>query len=313
MRTIGNASPEDNLMKEQDFHSAEEKKKAMISSRRQFLKLAGTSVAAGLLGIAGCNPPEPVEVIQTVEVTKEVEKTVEVAQATPELPWEYVELDVEQARKDGHAGYYEAECCYGAFHGVMKQLKEKIGFPFTQIPEKMVRFGAGGVAGWGTTCGTLIGAATAITLVVKIEDAKVLVDQLMQYYSQTPLPTEQSNEYAVNHEFLVADKPDQALPQSVSNSPLCHASVTNWCLAAKIGSKTPQRSERCGRLAGDIAAHTVELLNAYYAGSFQPALESSAETKGCLTCHAAGEAFDAGQFTLGKMECNTCHEPHEIK
>jgi hypothetical protein len=304
-------------MEQQDSHIAEEDKKPFVNSRRQFLQLAGTSVAAGLLGLAGCSQaePTPVEVLKTVEVTREVpvEKIVEVPQAIPDLPWKYVDLDVEQARKDGHAGYYEAECCYGAFHGVMKQLKEKVGFPLTQIPEHMVRFGGGGVAGWGTTCGTIIGAATAITLVVKIEDARTLIDQLMQYYSQTPLPTDQSNTYAVNHEFLVADKPDMALAQSVSSSPLCHASVTNWCEAAKVGSKTKERAERCGRLAGDIAAYTVELLNNYHAGSFIPVFDTNDETKACLTCHAAGEVFEAGQYTIGKMQCDTCHEPHEIK
>lgn len=124
-------------------------------------------------------------------------------------------------------------------------------------------------------------------------------------------PSDISNQYAVEHAFLVEEyKSDKKLPQSVSNSPLCHVSVTEWCRTAQMASGSKERAERCGRLAGDVAAKAVELLNANLASSFVPVFEFSQDTQGCTTCHSSGENYDMGQFTQGKMECMGCHEPH---
>lgn len=301
------------------------------TSRRQFLRLAALAGAAGL---AGCAAPTPQvkEVVQTVEVTRPVEvtrvvevtrpvevvKTVEVVREVvkpaPKLPWQYVALDVEMARKYGHQGYYEGECCYGAFVAIMRQLTDKVGFPYDQFPVDVMRFGAGGVAGWGTICGALLGSSMAISLTVKSEDAKKLISELMGWYSQTPFPSDTSNQYASNKQFLVKDyKSDKVLPQSVSNSPLCHVSVSEWCKVSGFASGSKERSERCGRLAGDVAAHTVELLNAYFAGNFVAVSKLSSEAQVCTTCHTKGENFQLGNFTQGQGECLLCHEPHALK
>lgn len=194
---------------------------------------------------------------------------------------------------------------------IVQALQEVVGFPFSQIPTKMMEFGAGGVGGWGTTCGALIGAAAAINLVTDKATAKKLVSDLVGWYTQTPFPSQVSNQYAVNHEYAEKEyKSDQELVQSVSNSPLCHVSVTQWCLASKMASGSKEREERCSRLAGDVAAKAVEMLNANLAGSFTPIFKLSDETQACTTCHTKGENFDAGQFTQGMMECTDCHEPH---
>jgi hypothetical protein len=274
-------------------------------SRRNFIRLAGSGLAVAAVGLAGCAPKEIVKEVP-VEVTKEV------PQEIPASPWTYVKLDVETVRKKGHAKYYEGDCCFGAFAGIVEALQEAVGFPFTQVPMKMMEFGAGGVAGWGTTCGSLIGASAAINLVTDKDTAKKLVDELLNWYSQTPFPSKTSNDYAVNHTFLVKEyKSDKELPQSVSNSPLCHVSVTEWCQASGMASGSKERAERCGRLTGDVAAKAVDLLNANLAGSFAPAFKLSEETQGCMACHTKGEKFEMGQFTQGKMECTDCHEPHD--
>lgn len=300
----------------------------MDQKKRAFLrKSTGMVIATGAVAVAGCAPKEVVktvevekpvevtrEVIQKVEVEKpvEVEKKVEVTQAVPAAPWQYVKLDVEEVRKRGHEGYYRGDCGFGGFASIIEALRDKAGFPFTQIPVEMLGFGAGGVSGWGTTCGALIGASAAINLVTDKDNARKLVSELLGWYSTTPLPSEKSNEYAVKHEFLVKEyKSDKELAQSVSNSPLCHASVTGWCLAAKTASGTPERAERCGRLTGDVAAHAVELLNAHLDGTFAATFKPSEETAGCQTCHTVGKEFDMGQFTNGKMECTDCHDPHD--
>jgi hypothetical protein len=284
------------------------------ASRRSFLRLAGLSLTAGAAGLAGCAAPAPQVVDRPVEVTREVTRQVEVAKAAPDLPWQYVALDVEQARKYGHIGYYEMECCSGTFSGVLRLLQEKVGAPYTQIPARMLRFGQGGLVGWGTTCGTLVGAAAAITLALPFDDAKKVIDDLMAWYTRTPFPSETANRYATEHLYLVKEyKSDKALPQSVSNSPLCHASVSRWCQASGFASGAPERAERCGRLSGDVAAHAVELMNAYSAKQFSPvAYKPSAESQTCTTCHTAGTDFKAGNFTLGKGECVECHDPHPL-
>lgn len=299
--------------------------KESIFSRRVFIQRAGLGLAVAAVSLTGCAPKEvikevPVDVTREVtkevpvEITKEVikEVTKEIAQEVPASPWTYVNLDVETVRKKGHARYYEGDCAFGAFAGIVEALQEVVGFPFTQVPVKMMEFGAGGVAGWGTTCGSLIGASAAINLVTDRATASMLINELMTWYSQTPFPSQTSNEYAVKHEFLVKEyKSDKELPQSVSNSPLCHVSVTEWCQASGMASGSIERAERCGRLTGDVAAKAVELLNANLAGTFEPTLKLSQESQGCMACHSKGENFEMGQFTQGKMECTDCHEPHD--
>lgn len=289
-------------------------------SRRGFIRQAGYGLAVAAIGLAGCAPKEvvrevPVEVTREVtrQVTNEVEKEVikEVGPEIPAYPWAYVKLDVETVRKKGHAKYYEGDCCYGAFAAVVEALQEAVGYPFTQIPMDMMGFGAGGLSGWGTTCGTLIGASAAINLVTDKETARKLAGELVGWYTRTPFPSDIANQYAVEHAFLVEEyKSDKELPQSVSNSPLCHVSVTEWCRTAEMGSGTKERAERCGRLAGDVAAKAVELLNANLDGSFAPVFEFSEENQGCMACHSSGENYSMGQFTQGKMECTACHDPH---
>ncbi|HEY76992.1 MAG TPA: C_GCAxxG_C_C family protein [Thermoflexia bacterium] len=202
---------------------------------------------------------------------------------------------------------------YGAFSAVVTALKDAVGSPYDLIPLDMMRYGEGGMAGYGSLCGAINGASAAITLVAGEEHYKKLVTELLTWYTQTPLPTEISNQYAVNHEFLVDElKTDEPLPQSVSGSTLCHVSVTKWCLASGYASGSKERSERCGRLTGDVAAKAVELLNLLADNAFESALSLSEEAETCRACHKKGDDFDAGQFTRGKENCLNCHEnPHK--
>jgi hypothetical protein len=269
-------------------------------SRRSFFKQSGV-LATGLALGAGVG-----------SVATSYSK--DMPQTTPPLPWPYVQLDVELARKLGHLGYYKNECSAGAFYGVMWQLREKVGHPYDSFPiepPNIMSFGAGGVAGWTTLCGALNGAAAAMTLTSK--NYKPLVNELMGWYGTFPFPSDQANEYARNHQFLVKKyKSDAVLKQSVSKTQLCHESVTNWCKAAGYASGASERSERCARLAGDVAAKAVELLNLDAAGKFSPTYHFSAEVSGCRKCHFKGKDFKAGQFTRGKMDCLECHDVHDI-
>lgn len=201
---------------------------------------------------------------------------------------------------------------YGAFSAVVTALRDEMGSPYTLIPIDMMRYGEGGVVGWGSLCGGLNGACAAITLVAG-EDYKKLVNELAGWYTQKPIPSDLSNDYAKNHEFLVKKyKSDEILPASVSGSTLCHVSVTNWCKASGYASGSSERSERCARLTGDVAARAVELLNEHAAGKFKPAYAAPANVQGCRGCHSKGKNFKQGQFTRGKENCTQCHKPHKI-
>ena len=232
---------------------------------------------------------------------------------TPPLPWQYVTLDPEIVRKKGHQYYFAGHCAEGAFRAIVEELKINVGEPFTNIPENMFIYAKGGMVGWASLCGAVNGASCAINLVTNEDDSTKLVNELLRWYTQAVLPSDTSNQYAVNGEYLVAGKTSAELAQSVSGSILCHASVTNWCKVSGYASGTPERSERCGRLAGDVAAKAVELLNQHAEGTFQPVLEIPSEAQYCRTCHSKGTDYELGQFTRGKMDCGTCHDPHPIK
>src|SRR5690554_966038 len=249
-------------------------------SRRAFLAgtggfVAGAALGSRLFSAVGLAAPAQADV--------------------PEWPWPYVPLDPEAVRRKG----YEAcksinNCMYGGAEGILNELREKVGHPFTLIPSDMFRYGAGGIVSWGTVCGALNGAAAVMSLVTPQEACFPLVNELMGWYCETALPTAKSNAYG------------QPLAQSVSGSPLCHVSVSKWCDASGIAFGTPEQAERCARLTGDVCAKAVELLNAHAAGKFVPAYTAPASVAECMSCHGPEGMFD----TIGNMDCLGCHEPH---
>ncbi|MEP0846641.1 MAG: C_GCAxxG_C_C family protein [Phycisphaerae bacterium] len=228
--------------------------------------------------------------------------------ATAKWPLAYAKLDVEYVRKLGHQQFYEGDCCYGAFSAIVKALGEQVGEPFASFPRDMMRYGKGGVYGYGTLCGALNGAAAAIQLVTDESTAGKVITELLNWYAVTELPTDQSNQYAANHEFLVETlKTDEILPRNAAGNVLCHTSVSKWSVLSGYASGSEQRKERCARLTGDVAAKAVELLNAVQDATFTPLLTSPGEQAGCMNCHKPGLDFVSGNFTQGKMDCETCH------
>ncbi len=258
-------------------------------SRRNFLKKTGVGlgVAAGALmfgtGIAGAQAQGGV---------------------VAESPLPYVELDPEEARLRAHAAYFRAGCSYAVFYSIVSMLREKVGGVYNQIPLRMLGYGRGGAAEWGTLCGTLNGAGAAINLVAPDADVNKMLADIIGWYTITPFPSKESDDIAVANGYKYDAKAPISivLPQSTSNSPLCHASVAEWIKASGFPASAPERKERCGRLCGDVAAKTVTVLNAWKAGTFAPVFKISDETANCLSCH--------GDQQVGKMSCTSCHTPH---
>ena len=199
-------------------------------------------------------------------VEEKIEKNVEPSKIgpAPEQPWPYEPLDVEEVRKLVHKGYYDGGCAYGAFNAIISSLAEKVGYPYNQIPTYMLHFGRGGILGEESVCGSVLGSIAAVNLITGKEYAPIAL-ALVEYYKNTPLPTDISNKYAVNHEFLVDEYlSDVEFPQSVAGSVNCNISKQQWLKVSGYAPNSNEQRERCGRITGDMAAKAAELLNEWW-------------------------------------------------
>lgn len=257
---------------------------AMKVSRRDLLKDAGLFLFGA--SVAGLSP----------SLQKDASGAAPGQQEAAEIPWPYKKLNPEAVAENGYAGYYKGACCYGAFEGILAELRKEIGSPYTMIPTSMMVFGEGGVAGRSTLCGALNGASAAIFLAAgnmeKKEVAFALIHELYNWYEQEPLPNYRPK------------SPKFEIVKSLSHSPLCHASVTNWCKTAKFKAFSKERSERCAWLTASVAKYAVELLNKNADGGFKGIYKLSAETETCRNCHDKGGNLEN---TRGMMECGGCH------
>lgn len=109
-----------------------------MQTRREFLKKS-----AALLGSAAVVGSVPGLLKAQAEDGQEV----------PAYPYPYVELDPAYVEKLAYEGYFENGCCFGVAKAILVALREKVGYPYTVIPEEMF---ANGKEGY--TCGTLCGA-----------------------------------------------------------------------------------------------------------------------------------------------------------
>jgi len=212
-------------------------------------------------------------------------------------PWAYI--DPEIARIKAHSLYYGGKaCCAGTFGGIVATLAEAMGAPWDTFPIEVMLYGRGGGVGWGATCGTLMGGAAMISLVTEKAPSGALINELWAWFAEELLPSA-----AANEALYETVKIEGALPQSRSGSPLCHASVSQWCLIANKTVGSTERKERCGRLSGDIAAKTVDILNAHFDETFVGTFAPPKSNTMCMDCHGS----DTDHNVMTSMKCTSCH------
>jgi hypothetical protein len=255
--------------------------------RRKALQIAAGVLAVGSAGtvtLAKAFKPE----IQSKEPKK-------IKFEENDSQWIYSFLDPAETGQRAYEEYAGNGCMYGIFNGILSQLAEKIGDPYTSFPVHMMKYGHGGVNGTGTVCGALNGPAALIGLLVggKVQDS--LVGELFRWYENSALPN-----YKPENPGM-----DFTPPTSVSNSVLCHASTTKWGKEAGFKIASKERKERCRRLTADVAAQTVVILNSYFDDAFIATAHNNETVQSCMTCH--GSEGKLGN-TSGKMNCTPCHE-----
>lgn len=200
-------------------------------------------------------------------------------QEVPAYPYPYVELDPAYVEKLAYEGYFENGCCFGVAKAILVALREKVGYPYTVIPEEMFANGKEGYT-CGTLCGALGGAVAMIGLVCASADSRQLTKDLFAWYCSTNLPIYQ---------------PEAAAPvQTVAPSVNCIDSITKFMTAANVERGDIIRKRRCGGLSGDVARRTVELLNAHFGFAELPVASPVAEEETLAPNEYIGEAESFG-------------------
>lgn len=270
-----------------------------MKSRREFMKTGISTAVAGAAITCG---------FATLQSSK---AKASVGPTQFQHPYGYIPLDPDEMRQRGYDGYKKllpasdgtsphGECAFGTFNAIIGKLAElDPSSGHAMIPTQMMEWASGGAAGFATLCGAVNGACTAIGLICSNSDAKLFIADLLTWYSEDLLPTPLSES-----NLVPLPGKEYELPRSIANSNLCHVSVTNWCLASGFASGSSQRSERCARLTGDIAAKVAELLNTGVGGTYGNPRDNSTI---CGQCHYKGTSYEDGQFTRGKMNCHSCH------
>lgn len=236
-------------------------------SRRGFLANAGKIAAVAGVSTIGLSS---IASAQTPPATK-----------SPAYPWPYTKVDPEKVYQNGRALYYKYGCGQGAFEALLMELGE----PFTNIPPSILKFGEGGVAGWGSHCGALLGSSSIISLVTGGAPASgKMIKELTGWYT----------------EFIG------------SGSPLCHVSVTEWSKQNGVTVESQDRIDRCSRVTGETAKKAALLLNSWADNNGEVAV-TFGPRESVVACHSCHGASGMGQVRAGVIQdCVPCHteNPH---
>lgn len=262
-------------------------------SRRNMLGLMGGAMVAGFA--AG-----------TLTTPKIAMSAAALPREAKPFGWEYKKLDYKEVQPITHEEFYYNGwgCGYAVMFSIVGLLGQKYGAPYNTFPFSMLEVGKSGVSEWGTLCGALLGAASAMALFYGRNDRDPMVDELFRWYETTAFPI-----YKPTKE--VKKDMNKPLPTSVSDSVLCHISVSRWSYTTGIGAQTSERSERCARLSADVAKKTVEIMNAKLDGTFKKTIAWSKDYQTCTECHGGDPEKFQSATLKGKMDCTPCHTGSE--
>jgi hypothetical protein len=209
-----------------------------------------------------------------------------------DLPWPYKKLNAKEIKKVAeiaHDNWFKGFCTYATLSGIVEVLREKVGEPYKSFPLETFIFAHGGTAGWGGTCGTLIGSGIAASLATGHKTGEEIANEVMDYYSEAELPT-----------YIPEHPKAQIKAKSISHTPVCHISVGRWMKAEGIaegkgpegsGFLSAEQMERCARLSSNMAVRTVEFLNDWSDGKFKAVHKAPVMTNqipsqnNCADCH----------------------------
>ena len=279
-----------------------------LMSRRRFLLSAGTVAAAtGLAGVGLARVADPAA-----------------AAAAQELAWPYPAAEADQPNPEVLAR--RAFEVYMGQSGAGRGCAEATWWPFVEflsgvtggsttwgtLPLNIFRFGAGGVAGWGTICGTLNAAAGMINMAVSnAAHRTTLTNGIFQYYAETALPTNGAwksykNALGLGAVWAPTTLPLENVPSSTANSPLCHSSLVQWTMTTGAANGGPLQKDRCGKACFDVTLKLAQMLNAYFVALAATPTHTPAAVPldpavaACGACHST--------YTGAKMACGSCHD-----
>ena len=250
-------------------------------SRRNLIKAAGVAGIAALT-VGGLGFVSKAEAAKTSAAT---------------LPWPYKKFtaaEIKEAGNIAHDNWFKGFCSFATLSGMVEILRRKVGAPYTTFPMELTQFAHGGTAGWGGTCGTLIGVGVAATLVAGPQIGEAINNEVINYYANTSLPI-----------FVPTHPKAEIKTQNTSNSPLCHLSVGKWMKKEGVGFLSPQQMERCARLSADMSMKTIELLNLWADGKFvattkAPVMVNQIPSQNnCPECHGDNIPKTSGPFGTG--------------
>ena len=232
----------------------------------------------------------------------------EMPEGAPPLPWKWVTLDPLEAGQRAYRFYLEKDGCGTASYlSLLSLLKEKVGYPWTTLPDMMMSHAAAGYAGHGTLCGALGGAACIINLVAydpKDPAFRQIIDRLFYWYAEQDFPTNRFDD--------ISEFPNQVKAKAMS--PLCHTSVSKWAMTAGAKISSEEKKARCAKVAGEVVYMVTQAFNEYFAGTWVPPVwKPSEEIEHCVKCHGPDDASHSrpSKFNQqGHMECLMCHDDH---
>ncbi|MEW6594437.1 MAG: chain A iron centre cytochrome C protein [Thermodesulfobacteriota bacterium] len=207
--------------------------------------------------------------------------------AAGQWPWPYEKLDPARTAEIAYNEWYRVFCGAAVINSVFSQLREKVGEPYTSFPADAFVFLEGGQVGWGTVCGSPAGANIVANCIIgpRIAGSPVahhISEDILQWYSEASMPVFTPKNPKVAGELV----------KTTSESPLCHVSVGKWMQAAGKPIGSPERKDRCARVAASTAYRLVEMLNDWKDGKYV-----------AKATHAPVKDFGI----TGQFNCMECH------